>query len=318
MSAHKLANDLFNASLSVMLLTLVASLGMTFSVRQILAPVRKVWLLLGAILANSLLAPLIAIGVCHLFPLSSQARTGVELVTIAAIGPAALKACQLAKRADLAMAVSFTVVIGILNVFAAPLWAKAMISGASVSVGQILGDLALLVLLPLVVGAVLRARYTEHAVAWKTGLEKVSDIALYLTIGVGLALYWKLVVKSLGTWVIVCSAVIILIYIAMGWAVGLIERHDRQRASITNSMLASLRFTPIGLIVISTVLKAQGAYLAPALIFCLLDTFIPFGAGAEIGRRVSQTGGKAKPATQTAPPKPAEQVPAGSAAGGAT
>jgi BASS family bile acid:Na+ symporter len=317
MSAHELANDLFNVSLAAMLLTLVASLGMTYSVSQILAPVRRVWLLLGAILVNSVLAPLVAIGVCHLFPLSSQARTGVELVTIAAIGPAALKACQLAKRADLAMAVSFTVVIGILNVFAAPLWAKAMISGATVSVGNILGDLALLVLLPLVVGVVLRARYTEHAANWKTGLEKVSDIALYLTIGIGLALYWKLVVHSLGTWVVVCSVVIILVYIAMGWAVGLLETQDRERASITISMLSSLRFTPIGLIVISTVLKNQGAYLAPALIFCLIDTFLPFGVGAEIGRWISPPKAK-QPAVDTGAPTPTEQVPAGAGARSAT
>ena len=316
MSAKHLANDLFNASLATMLITLVASLGMSYSVSQIVAPLKRVWLLVGTILALSGLAPLIAIGVAHVFPLSTQARTGIELCTIAAIGPAALKACQLAKRADLALAVSFTVVIGVLNVITAPLWAKAMISGATVGVGKILGDLALLVLLPLAVGAVLRARYAEHANAWKTDLEKVSDIALYLTIGVGLALYWKLVVKSLGTWVIVCSVVIILVYIALGWAAGLLDRHDRERASITISMLASMRFTPIGLIVISTVLKNQGAYLAPALIFSLVDTFLPFGVGAEIGRHVSRV--KAKPAPATSPATPTEHVPAGAGAKTAT
>jgi bile acid:Na+ symporter, BASS family len=310
MSAKQLANDLFNASLATMLITLVCSLGMSYNVSQILAPLKRVRLLAGTIVALSGLAPLIAIGVTHLFPLSSQARVGLELCTIAAIGPAALKACQLARRADMALGVSFTVVIGVLNVIAAPLWAKAMISGATVSVSKILGDLALLVLVPLVVGALLRARYTEHAEAWKTDLEKVSDIALYLTIGIGLALYWKLVVKSFGTWVIVCSVVIILIYIALGWAVGLLDRHDQETSSTTISMLASMRFTPIGLIVISTVLKNQGAYLAPALIFSLVDTFLPFGVGVEIGRHVSRS--QAKPAADAATP---EHVPA---RGGAT
>lgn len=37
-AADTLASDLFNASLAAMLLTLVASLGMTYSVSQILAP----------------------------------------------------------------------------------------------------------------------------------------------------------------------------------------------------------------------------------------------------------------------------------------
>ena len=100
-AAHTPANDLFNVSLATMLITLVASLSMTHNVSQILAPVKRVRLLLGTMPALSVVAPLIAIGVCHAFPLSTQARIGVELCTIAAIGPAALKACQLAKRADL-------------------------------------------------------------------------------------------------------------------------------------------------------------------------------------------------------------------------
>ena len=123
-----------------MLISLVASLGMTFSVHQILAPVRRVWLLLATIAVNAALAPLIAIGICHVLPLSKEAAIGVELVTIASIGPAALKACQLAKGANMPMAVSYTIVLGVLNIVLAPLWAKAMVSGATVSVLHILGE----------------------------------------------------------------------------------------------------------------------------------------------------------------------------------
>jgi len=303
MSVEKLFNDLFGAGLVTMLITLVASLGMTFSVHQILAPVRRVWLLLATIAVNAALAPLIAIGICHVLPLSKEAAIGVELVTIASIGPAALKACQLAKRADMPMAVSYTIVLGVLNIVLAPLWAKAMVKGATVSVLHILGNLVLIVLLPLVVGAILRARYPEHAPGWKTGLEKISNVALYIAIAAGLAVNWKTVVSTLGSWVIVASVVIIVVYMALGFVAGI--WHDKKSA-ITLSLLASLRFTPVGLFVIATVLKNQSAYLAPALIFCLLDTFIPFGAGAEIGRYVSR--GKAKPAAASAAPKRSEHV----------
>jgi BASS family bile acid:Na+ symporter len=305
MTAEKLFNDLFGAGLVTMLITLVASLGMTFSVGQILAPVKRVWLLLATIAVNSALAPLIAIGICHALPLSKQAAIGVELVTIAAIGPAALKACELAKRADMPMAVSYTILLGILNIIVAPLWAKVMVKGATVSVLHILGNLVLIVLLPLVVGAVLRARHPEHAPAWKSGLEKVSNIALYIAIAAGLAVNWKTVVSTLGSWVIVASVVIILVYIAVGWLAGM--WHDRQ-AAITISMLSSLRFTPVGLFVIATVLKNQSAYLAPALIFCLLDTFIPFGAGAEIGKYLSRSA-KAQSHAATTARTPVPPVP---------
>ena len=291
MSAAHLFNAIFNASLTVMLLTLVTSLGMTFSVKQILEPVRRVWLLVGTVVVNSGLAPLVAIGVCHLFPLTSQARVGVEVVTIAAAGPAGLKACELAKRADMAMAVSFTIVLQLVNIVVAPLWAKGIVTGATVNPWSIAGDLLLLVLAPLVVGLVLRGRYPEHRDSWKAGLEKISNIALYIAIGVGLAANWKAVVSVVGSWVILASAVIVVVYIVLGWAVAFRNR----QAAITISMISAMRFTPIGLVVISTVLQNQGAYLAPALVFALVDTIVPFVTGAEIGRLVSRA--RPKPAT---------------------
>jgi len=169
MSVQHLFNAIFNASLVVMLLTLVASLGMTFSVKQILEPLRRVWLLLGAVVVNLGLAPLVAIGVCHLFPLTSQARVGVAVVAVGAAGPVGLKSCELAKRTDLAMAVSFTIVLQLLNIVAVPLWAKAIVTGAKVNPWSILTDLLILVLAPLVVGLILRSRYPGHRDGWKAG-----------------------------------------------------------------------------------------------------------------------------------------------------
>src|SRR5215471_12023452 len=171
MSVAHLFNAIFNAGLTVFVLTLVTSLGMTFSVKQILEPVRRVWLLAGTVVLNSGLAPLVAIGICHLFPLSAQARDGVELVMIAAGGPACLKSCELAKRADVAMAVSFTIVLQLVNIVAVPLWAKGIITGATVNPWSIVGDLLLLVLAPLVVGFILRGRYPEHRDRGRSGGE---------------------------------------------------------------------------------------------------------------------------------------------------
>ena len=301
MTATQVFNAIFNASLIVMLLTLIASLGMTFSVKQILQPLRRVWVLAGAVVVNSALAPLVAIGVCHLFPLTSQGRVGVEIVTIAAAGPAGLKACELAKRTDLAMAVSFTIVLQLINIVVAPLWAKAIVTGAKINPWSIVVDLLILVLLPLVVGLILRGRYPEHRDGWKAGLEKTSNIALYALVAFGLAANWKKVVTSVGSWVILASAVIIVVYIVLGWAAAFRNR----QAAVTVSMTSAMRFTPIGLIVISTVLHNNGAYLTPALLFALVDTIIPFAVAAEIGKFLTRR-----------EPEPAPAAPASAATGG--
>ena len=64
---------------------------------------------------------------------------------------------------------------------------------------------------------------------------------------------------------------------------------------ITSSNIAAMRFTPIGLLVISTVLHNQGAYLTPALVAGFIDTVVPFVIAAEIGRFVSRA--RPKPAS---------------------
>ena len=284
MSAQHLFNAIFNASLAVMVTTLVAGLGLSLTVRQILEPVRKVGILAATVVMNSVLAPLIAIGVCHLLPLSSEHRVGLELATIAAAGPVGMKAAQFAKRADMAMALSFTIVLQLLNIAAAPLWAKQIVTGATVDLWTIVKDLLLLVLAPLVIGLVLRGRHPEHADGWKAGLEKTSNIALVTAIAVGLAVNWSLFTSALGSWILVASAIVVILYIAVGWLAG---RVGNAQSAVTVSMVSSMRFTPIGLVVISAVLHNQGAYLIPALLFSLVDTVIPLAVGVELGRAAS-------------------------------
>jgi BASS family bile acid:Na+ symporter len=303
MSAQQLFNAIFNASLAVMILSLVAGLGLSLTLHQILAPLRRVWLLVATVIANSVLAPLVAIGFCQLFPLTTEAQIGVELAAMAAAGPVGMKAAQFTKRADMAMALSFTIVLQVVNIVAAPLWAKQIVTGASVDPWTIVKDLLLLVLAPLVIGQVLRARHQEHAAGWQEGLEKISNIALLVAIAVGLAVNWKLLVHSLGSWIIVASAVIVIVCMAVAWVAGRVGDAD---SAITISMIAGMRFTPVGLIVIATVLHNDGAYLIPALIFSLVCTVIPIVAGLEVGRATAKAGPKqtAEAARATAPATP--------------
>jgi BASS family bile acid:Na+ symporter len=307
MTAQHLFNAIFNASLAVMILTLVTGLGLSLTLHQILAPLRRVRVLVATVVANSVLAPLVAIGVCHALPLSTESRVGVELAVMAAAGPVGMKAAQLTKRADMAMAVSFTIVLQVLNIVAAPLWARQIVTGATVDPWTIVEDLLLLVLAPLVIGQVLRARHAEHAEGWQAGLEKISNMALLVAIVVGLAVNWKLFTSALGSWVIVASAVITIVCMVLGWLAG---RVGDSQSAITLSMVAGMRFTPVGLIVIATVLHNDGAYLIPALIFSLVCTVIPIVAGLELGRAAGKV---AKERTAEAAPAAAAATPSGAA-----
>ena len=281
MTADSLFNALFNAGLFVMVTTLVMSLGMGFTVSQVVAPLRRVWVIVVALAINVLVIPAVAWGLALLFPITDAQVVGLVLVCVASAGPAGLKAAQFAKRADMALAVSLVVVLQLVNIVAAPLWAKAVVSGASVSTWTIIKDLLLLVLIPLVLGLAGHARYTEHAAAWKAGLEKISNIALLIAIAAGLAVNWNDIVSLLGSWVLVASTVMILVFMILGALIGPRE----PPTAISGAMVTGMRFQPIGLIIITIQLDGNPAYLAPALVFALIDTVLMFGIGIEIGRR---------------------------------
>jgi len=284
MTVEQLFNAVFNAGLFVMIVTLVMSLGMGFTVSQVLAPLRRVWVFVIALSINVIIVPLVAWGLAKLFPITSEQVVGLVLVCIASAGPAGLKAAQLAKRADMALAVSLVIVLQLVNIVAAPLWARAVVTGASVSASMIIKDQLILVLVPLVLGLAGHARYTEHAEAWKSGLEKISNIALYLAIATGIAVNWSDIVSLLGSWVLVAATVMILVFMGLGALIGLKDRST----AISGAMVTGMRFQPIGLIIITTQLAGNSAYLAPALVFALIDTFLMFGIGIELGRRTPQ------------------------------
>jgi BASS family bile acid:Na+ symporter len=280
-NAQQLFNATFDAALVIMVAATVAGLGMSFTVKQVLAPLKHVWLVVGVVVVNALLAPLAAIAVCHLLPLDKKAAIGMELTAIAAAGPSAIKAAEMTKRADLAMAMSLIIVLNLVNLVAVPLWAGAIVSGATVRPLSIFGHLLLVVLVPLVVGMILHARYPEHCPVWQTSLLKASNYALIAVLALGIAPNWKLIVSVIGSWVLLASVLIVAVCMAVGWIVAF----RSPPLAIGSSLITLNRFGSIGFVVISTVLNNQGAYLAPALVFGLLITVCMYASALEVGRR---------------------------------
>jgi len=285
---QQVSSDVFSVALFVMLITLVSGLGMGFSIPQLLAPMRRVWVVLAALVINCLVAPAVTWALCSIFPVSPEARIGLVLACMSSGGPAGLKAAQLAKNADMALAVSLTVLLQLANIVVAPLWAQAVVTGASVSAGTVILDLLVLVLIPLVAGLLIRARYTEHAAGWRTELEKVSNLALYVAIVTGIAANWEPFISQVGSWTIFVSILLVLIFMGLGALIGVRDRGT----AIAGATVTAMRFTPLGMIVIATQLNNNSAYLAPTLVMGLVTTFLVIGVGAEIGRR----GGREMPA----------------------
>jgi BASS family bile acid:Na+ symporter len=254
---------------------------MTFTVAQLLAPLRRTGLVVAMVALNALVIPAIAWGVAKGLPINEAYVDGLVLATLGAGSAAGIKAAQLAKNADLALAVSVVVVLQLVNIVSVPIWAGQVVSGASLSAWDILKSLLLLVLIPLIIGLVAKARYPDHAAEWTGGLVKIANLALVVAIAAGISVNWQTIVDLLGSWVLVASLVIIAIALTLGVLLGVKDTQIRT----TTGLVSGMRFGSLGLVIIGTQLGGNPDYLGPALVFALLDVLLPIVLAIEIGRR---------------------------------
>jgi BASS family bile acid:Na+ symporter len=280
-SADQLLTALFNAGIAISIGATVLSLGMTFTVAELTAPLRRVWLVVAMVGLSSVVIPAVAWGIAAVLPINDTSVDGLVLATLGAGSAGAIKAAQLAKKADLPLAVSMVVVLQLVNIVSVPIWAGQVVSGASLSAWEILKSLLELVLIPLVVGLIARARYADHAGEWTAGLTKIANLALVVALAAGIGVNWQTIVDLLGSWVLVASLLIIAIALALGMLLG--GKSAERRT--TTALVSGMRFGSLGLIIIGTQLDGNASYLGPALVFTLLDFVLPLVLAIEIGRK---------------------------------
>jgi predicted Na+-dependent transporter len=281
MSADQLLTALFNAGIVISIGATVLSLGMTYTVGQLVAPLRRVGLVVAMVALNAVLIPAIAWGVAKGLPIKESSVDGLVLATLGAGSAAGIKAAQLAKNAELPLAVSVVVVLQLVNIVSVPIWAGHVVSGASLSAWDILKSLLLLVLIPLAVGLIVKARYPEHATEWTAGLVKIANLALVIAIAAGVGVNWQTIVDLFGSWVLAASVLIVAIATGLGMLLGGKNAQTRN----TTGLVSGLRFGSLGLIIIGTQLGGNPDYLGPALVFALLDFLLPIVLAVEIGRK---------------------------------
>ncbi|MEO8518017.1 MAG: bile acid:sodium symporter [Dermatophilaceae bacterium] len=296
MTADQLLTALFNAGIAISVGATVLSLGMTFTLGQLVAPLRRVGLVIAMVVLNAAVIPAVAWGIAKASPMDSASVPGLVLATLGAGSAGSLKAAQLAKRADLALAVSVAVLLQLVNIVAVPLWAGKVVTGASISAWDIVKSLLALVLLPLVVGLFVRARYADHAQAWEPGLVKAANLALVIAMATGIAANWSTIASMFGSWVIVTAIVIIIVAGVLGLLLG--GRSVETRT--TTGLVSTFRFGSLGLIIIGTQLDGNPTYLGPAIVFALVDFILPLAVAVEIGHRTSSSATTSRP-SQKAP-----------------
>jgi BASS family bile acid:Na+ symporter len=279
-TTEQILDHAFDVGVAVAIVATVASLGLSLTISEVVAPLRRVGLVIGLVAVNVVVIPLAAWGLSVSFGLSDDAVSGVTLAAIGSAGAAGLKASQLSGRADLALAVSMVIVLQVLNLVAVPLWAGQVVSGATISPVTILQNLIVLVLVPLLVGLSVRGRSEVLASRWRPILVRIANLSLVIALGAGIAVNWGSIVELAGSRVMVVSVVIVVFAVASGMLVGGRDPATRAAAGLVSGM----RFAALGLVIIASQLDGVASVLGPAIVYALIDIVVAVAIALAMAR----------------------------------
>jgi BASS family bile acid:Na+ symporter len=213
-----LSNAATIATLSFVVSSMLA-MGAGLTTAQIVEPLRNVRLVALALLANFVLMPLGAIALVKVLWLDEPFGIGLLLLGCAAGAPFLPKLAELAKG-NLAFAVGAMVVLMVVTVGYLRIVLPLLLRGITVDTWNIARSLGLLMLLPLAVGLVLKARYEDLATRVKPWLDWISNVSLILVILLITAANLDKVLQVFGTRGILAGLLLIAVGFGIGWLLG--------------------------------------------------------------------------------------------------
>ncbi len=174
----------------IFVLTTLFSVGLLVSVRQVLGGLQQRGSLALALCANFVVLPATALALCWALQLTPAIQAALLLVATAPGSPALLRLNEFA-RGDQARAVGLLVVLTSLTVAYQPLVLPMLLPGLDVSPMPIARALVLTVLLPLVLGLLLKVRWPGLAAHLRPALARVGNISALLSCFILLPLAYR-------------------------------------------------------------------------------------------------------------------------------
>lgn len=215
--------ELLSKAATVAMLSFVVSsmlaMGAGLTVSQISEPLGNVRLVVLALLANFVVMPLGALALAKALSLDEPFGIGLLLLGCAAGAPFLPKLAELAKG-NLAFAVGAMVLLMVVTVAYLPIVLPLLLPGITVHPWSIARSLLLLMLLPLVLGLVLRARFKDLAARVKPVLDWISNLSLILLICLITAANIDKVLQVFGTGGILAGLLFIGLGFCTGWLLG--------------------------------------------------------------------------------------------------
>jgi predicted Na+-dependent transporter len=188
--------------------TSMLAMSLSLSVQQMTQPLKNIRLVILALLANFVLVPLLAFAIIKIIPMDQSLQIGVILLGTAAGAPFIPKLVQGAKG-NVAYAVGLMFLIMVVTIFFLPIILPVLLPGVEINPWDIAKSLIVTMLIPLVIGMLIKSHSPDVADHWAPIMQKISSLSILVLLVVGLGLNVSNIIGFIGTRGI--GAIIILI-----------------------------------------------------------------------------------------------------------
>lgn len=255
------------------------SLGLSLTMQQIIEPLKNTRRVILALVVNFVLVPIIAYAISYLFSLDEPLRIGLILLSTAAGAPFLPKLVDVAKG-SIAFSVGLMVLLMVVTIVYLPIVLPLLLGNVQVSAWDIAKSLIAMMLIPLLIGLFIKARYEESADKIQPTFGMASNIALLTLVVLGLVLNFSSMIALVGTYGILAGIIFILISLVLGYFLGGSDPRDRsvmglgtaQRNISAALVVAAQNFSPDVI-----------TYL---MVIAVVGLVILMPAAGEIGKRI--------------------------------
>ncbi len=240
----ELLGVVFNLSVVLFVVATMLSMGLALRVTQIIEPLKKPLLVVDVLVTNFLLIPLATLALVSFLPLNEGVKIGLIILSLSAGAPFTPKLAEIAKS-NTALATAVMLLLMVATVLLLPLGLPLMIGGeVAVDSASIAKSLVIMMIIPLVIGLLIKAKAENFAATWQGRMVKLSNIALLLIIVLLAVLNGKAMLDIVGY-----GLVAVILFMLISLLVGYLAGGKVYEKRVVSSLAAAQRNISAALVV---------------------------------------------------------------------
>jgi BASS family bile acid:Na+ symporter len=267
-------------SVLVFVITSMLAMGLSLTVKQIIEPLRNARLVILALVANFILVPILAYLILLVIPLEQGLATGLIIMATAAGAPFLPKLAQVAKG-NMAFSVGLMTLLMVVTIIYMPIVLPLLLSGVEVNPWDIAQSLIFMMLIPLAIGLLIKARYESIAESLQPHMSQTSTVAIVLLLVSALVLNFSAIVGLIGTGAILAILIFLIVALVLGYVLGGPEAGTRSVLGLGTAQ----RNLSAALVVAGQNFADDPNVLVMVLVAGLIGLVLLMVIGGELGKR---------------------------------